>query len=138
VLAPVALTDRLSWEEQAGHLQRAGYTRVLLGDEVTPLDPLPKLKRGAKSVKVVIDRFRWAPGERERLVDSCEQGFRRGEGRIELRIGARSENRSERWECAHCGTPATRPSRRCSRSTARPARARPAAGSATCSRSRPA
>jgi excinuclease ABC subunit A len=109
VLAPVALTERMSWEDQAGHLLRAGYTRVLVGDEVVELEPLPKLRKAAKSVKVVIDRFRWAVGERERLVDSCEQGFRRGEGRIELRIGARSENRSERWECAHCGTPATRP-----------------------------
>jgi excinuclease ABC subunit A len=109
VLAPVALTDKMSWEEQASHLLRAGYTRVWLGDEIMPLDPLPKLKRGTRTVKVVIDRFRWAPSERERLVDSCEQGFRRGEGRIELWIGERAESRSERWECSHCGTPAIRP-----------------------------
>jgi len=70
VLAPVALTDKMSWEEQASHLLRAGYTRAWLRDEITPLDPVPKLRRGTKSVKVVIDRFRWAPAERERLVDS--------------------------------------------------------------------
>jgi excinuclease ABC subunit A len=59
---------------------------------------------------VVVDRFKWQADERERLVEACEQAFRRGEGRLELVLGpGGAEKRSERWECANCGTPAMRP-----------------------------
>ncbi|HEY6196199.1 MAG TPA: excinuclease ABC subunit UvrA [Candidatus Eisenbacteria bacterium] len=110
VLAPVALSERLSWDEQAGHLLRAGYTRAWARGDVVPLDPVPKLERGAKHVRVVVDRFTWRTAERERLVEACEQAFRRGEGRLELGVGpGEPAKRSERWECANCGTPAIRP-----------------------------
>jgi len=110
VLAPVALSPRLAWEEQAGHLQRAGYTRVRLGGEVTPLDPLPKLPRGTHLIEVVVDRFRWSPAESTRLAEACEAAFRRGEGRLALALGdAPPEGRSERWECSHCGAAAVAP-----------------------------
>ena len=45
VLAPVALSPRLAWAEQAGHLLRAGYTRARIGGRVVELDPPPKLRR---------------------------------------------------------------------------------------------
>jgi len=110
VLALVALSERVAWEEQAGHLLRAGYTRVWLDGEVLPLEPPPRPRRGTHAVHVVVDRFSWHRGEETRLADSCEQAFRRGEGRLELLRGERApERRSERWECAHCGTPALRP-----------------------------
>jgi len=110
VLAPVALSTKLSWEEQAGHLLRAGYTRAWIGGEAVPLDPVPKVRKGTKQVAVVVDRLRWHPDERERLVEACEQAFRRGEGRLQIVVGdAAPESRSERWECAHCGTAAMRP-----------------------------
>ncbi|MBI5710608.1 MAG: excinuclease ABC subunit UvrA [Candidatus Eisenbacteria bacterium] len=110
VLAPVQLSERMTWEEQAGHLLRAGYTRVFHRGEVRPLEPPPPLGRGTKQVLVVVDRFTWRAGEESRLADSCEQAFRRGEGRLDLGRGdAAPERRSERWECAHCGSPALRP-----------------------------
>jgi excinuclease ABC subunit A len=110
LLAAVPRAKRPGWEEQAAHLLAAGYTRVFLGGEVRPLEPLPKLGRGATEVQVVVDRFTWRRGEEARLAESCEQAFRRGEGRLELRLGERpAERRSERWECSHCGTAAPRP-----------------------------
>jgi excinuclease ABC subunit A len=110
VLAAVPLARGMSWEEQAGHLLRAGYTRALVGGEVCPLEPLPRLPRGTEAVALVVDRFTWRRGEETRLAEACEQAFRRGEGRLELRRGdGRPESRSERWECSHCGTPAVRP-----------------------------
>jgi excinuclease ABC subunit A len=110
VLAPIALSERLSWPEQAGHLLRAGYTRALLAGEVVPLEPPPRLRKGARQVSVVVDRFRWRADERERLVEACEHAFRRGERRLELKLGAGApEGRSERWECSSCGTPAQAP-----------------------------
>jgi excinuclease ABC subunit A len=110
VLAPVTLSERLSWDEQAAHLLRAGYTRAWVGGEVMPLDPVPKLPRGARAVSVVVDRFRWSAAERERLVEACEHAFRRGERQLQLvRDGAAPQLRSERWQCSNCGTPAQEP-----------------------------
>ncbi|MFI5372453.1 MAG: excinuclease ABC subunit A, partial [Candidatus Eisenbacteria bacterium] len=110
VLAAVARPERIAWEETAANLLKAGYTRLWIGGEVVPLDPPPKLPRGLRVIRLVIDRFTWEPGETTRLADSCEQAFRRGEGRLELIVGDREpERRSERWECSNCGTPAMRP-----------------------------
>ncbi len=110
VLAPVARSERLAWEQQAADLLRAGFTRIHVAGEITSLEPLPRLPRGTDLVQVVIDRFTWRPDERARLVESCEAAFRRGEGRLELVHGAGApERRSERWECSACGTAALRP-----------------------------
>jgi excinuclease ABC subunit A len=110
VLAPVAIPVGAAWEELAEHLVRAGYTRLYLGDTIVPLEPLPKLARGIAAVEVVIDRFTWKGGEGPRLAEAAEQAFRRGEGRLRLVLGGNDLGpRSERWECAACGTPAPRP-----------------------------
>jgi len=110
LIAAVALSQRLTWGEQAHHLLTAGYTRILKGDAVIPLDPLPVLARGTREVRVVVDRLTWRADETGRLAESCESAFRRGEGRLEIRRGGRPpEKRSERWECAACGRPAMRP-----------------------------
>jgi excinuclease ABC subunit A len=110
VLAPLGLSARIPWAELSAHLLRAGYTRILLKDELVGLDPAPKLPARAKEVWIVVDRFTWRATERQRLVDSCEQAFRRGEGRLLLRRGAHEiERRSERWECSHCGASSLKP-----------------------------
>jgi excinuclease ABC subunit A len=110
VTARVPVPRAADWPELAGHLLQAGFTRIRLEGEVVPLEPPPRLPRGAKAVTLVVDRFTWRSGEESRLVESCEQAFRRGEGRLELVRGDREpEARSERWECSHCGTPAPRP-----------------------------
>jgi len=110
VLAPVALAGGMAWAEQAGHLLTAGFTRAWIGGAIVPLEPLPRLPRGAREVAIVIDRFTWQPAERDRLVESAEQAFRRGEGRLDLVLGDQPPaRRSERWECANCGAAAMRP-----------------------------
>src|SRR5439155_3519997 len=110
VAAPIALTERLSWEEQAGHLLQAGYTRLRIDGALLPLDPLPKRPRRAAAVRVVIDRFTWRAAETGRLAEAAEQAFRRGEGRLELILGnSAPESRSERWECSRCGGQAVQP-----------------------------
>jgi excinuclease ABC subunit A len=117
VLAPVRLPQGGTWAEQASDLLTAGYTRVFVGGDVYALDPATgdeaharAIRRGTSDVRVVIDRFTWRRGEELRLAESCEQAFRRGEGRLELRLGQRPvDGRSERWECSRCGAPAVRP-----------------------------
>jgi excinuclease ABC subunit A len=110
VLAPVALSPRIAWSDQAAQLTRAGFTRLWIDGTIVPLDPLPRLGRRATRVLVVVDRFSWQSGETQRLAEACEAAFRRGEGRLELVLGSgEPERRSERWECSHCGEAATRP-----------------------------
>jgi len=48
LLAPIALSSRVPWAELAPHLLRAGYTRILVKDEVVSLDPPPKLPARAR------------------------------------------------------------------------------------------
>jgi excinuclease ABC subunit A len=110
ILARVPVPARGGWEQVAADLLAAGFTRLWETGEIVPLEPLPKLPRGARAVRVVVDRFTWRVGERERLSDSSAQAFRRGDGRLELIRGAGApESRSERWACAACDTPAMRP-----------------------------
>ena len=112
VLAPVRLVAGRPWGEQAADLMRAGFTRIFADGGLADLDPDASgpAPRGAREVRVVVDRFTWRRTEEARLAESCEQAFRRGEGRLELRLGERPvEKRSERWECSHCGAPALRP-----------------------------
>ena len=110
VLSPVRISERMPWREQAGHLQRAGYTRIWLGGEVVSVDPPPRLPGDTREVLVIVDRLTWRSSEGARLAESCEQAFRRGEGRLLLGLGSEApERRSERWECSHCQTPALRP-----------------------------
>ncbi len=110
VVAAVTRPAGMSWEEHAGHLLKAGYTRILSNDAITPLDPLPRLGKAERTVRVVVDRFTWQPGEASRLAEAAEAAFRRGEGRLELRHGEGPfEPRSERWECSACGGAAVRP-----------------------------
>jgi excinuclease ABC subunit A len=98
VLAPVALSPKLAWGEQAGHLLRAGYTRAWIDGAVVDMDPVPALEKRARVVFVVVDRLKWRPDERDRLVEACEQAFRRGEGKLAIVRGAAagSPNPSER------------------------------------------
>jgi excinuclease UvrABC ATPase subunit len=77
ILAAVTLSPRLGWEEQAQHLQKAGYTRIWLGGEAVPLDPLPRLPARTKRVQLVVDRFTWSL-EEPSACRFAEQAFRRG------------------------------------------------------------
>jgi excinuclease UvrABC ATPase subunit len=46
VLAPVVLSSRLAWDEQAGHLLRAGYTRAWISGQAVALDAGPQAAQG--------------------------------------------------------------------------------------------
>jgi len=108
LLAPARRPASMSWEEQASHLLRSGFTRIHADGKVVPLEPLPKVR--GREFRVVVDRFTWRADESARLAESSEAGFRRGEGRLEIVLDdAEPVVRHERWECRNCGTPAVRP-----------------------------
>jgi excinuclease ABC subunit A len=67
VLFAVPVPENFSVEEVKGHLARQGYTRLH--------------REGERSLEVIQDRLRIAPGERARIVEDVEAAFRVGGGR---------------------------------------------------------
>jgi excinuclease ABC subunit A len=109
VFAPVHRPARLPWPDVVAGLVANGYLKIAVPPsyELVDLDPSPKLSARAKEVWVLIDRFRWKPDQRARLVEALEAAFVRGEGRLWVQPGedAKPEPRSERWECPNDGHP---------------------------------
>ncbi|HSD09856.1 MAG TPA: excinuclease ABC subunit UvrA, partial [Candidatus Binatia bacterium] len=110
VLFSVSAPARLPWAEVRGGLERAGFTRLLLGGTIVPLDTLDKKPREA--FEVVVDRLVASAAQRKRIVDSLEQAFHFGKGHVSLffpdendstRVGAcRRESFSTELECTAC------------------------------------
>src|ERR1051325_1871350 len=102
VLFSVSAPARLPWAEVRGGLERAGFTRVLVGGEIVALDTLDKKPRDA--FEVVVDRLVAKPGQRKRVVDSLEQAFHFGKGHATLFFAdeGRREAYSTELECTAC------------------------------------
>ena len=100
VVAPPA---RLPWKEVREGLERAGFTRVLVGGEPAALETLAK--KPAERILVVVDRIAVKASARSRLVGSLEQAFHFGKGRASLIFpddGGREEVASVELECTAC------------------------------------
>jgi hypothetical protein len=91
---PAAGAVELGGDDRAPGARRI-HARAGRG-EVVSLDPAPTLPATLEELPIVVDRFTWRPEEHERLVDASEQAFRRGEGRLELRLGNRPAVRPQR------------------------------------------
>ncbi len=96
-------------EQEKRELGRMGYTRVLLEGRIVPLDSLPGDARGVPR-HVVADRILYRSSDRKRIIDSIEQAFRFGGGRMDLwtqkgdeKEYGRRHSFSNRLECAKCG-----------------------------------
>ncbi|HUE40113.1 MAG TPA: excinuclease ABC subunit UvrA, partial [Candidatus Binatia bacterium] len=102
VLFSVSSPARLPWSEVRGGLERAGFTRVLVGGEVVALETLDKKPRG--DFEVVVDRLVAKPEQRRRIVDSLEQAFHFGKGHATLFFvdESRREAYSTELECTAC------------------------------------
>jgi excinuclease ABC subunit A len=62
--------------------QRLGFDRWFDGARVRPLADLATDLQGP--VHVLVDRFKWRGQERQRIIESAEQAFRFGGGRLDL------------------------------------------------------
>lgn len=101
---PFALGSSLPWAEIRSGLLSAGFHRVLQGAAIRNLEELGEPPRG-DSIEVVVDRFSYRPESRKRIVDSLEQAFHYGKGRVNLYFpqeGWRREPFSNRLHCPHC------------------------------------
>ncbi|MCJ7595903.1 MAG: excinuclease ABC subunit UvrA, partial [Desulfobacterales bacterium] len=83
-------------------LGRAGFSRIYTAGKIGPLEGWAPSK-GEKEIHVVADRVFFKASERKRILDSLEQAFRFGGGRIDLRVMPdRHLAFSSRLECAEC------------------------------------
>jgi excinuclease ABC subunit A len=99
---PISLTAA-TYEQVRRELGGMGFTRLFLGGQIRFLDSWEPEKEDEK-LHIVIDRLQMRPSERKRIMDSLEQGFRFGKGRLDVWIGpAQHLAFSSRLECAKCG-----------------------------------
>ena len=98
------LSISFTWPTARGlsMLKKDGFSRVLRGGEIAPIDEVHPAKSG--SIDVLVDRLSLDKDERERLADSLEMALKKGEGRARVLAGDGREFRfSERLECKPCG-----------------------------------
>ena len=97
------LPETLPWEEARAGLQRSGFQRVLIDGQVLGIDALGA--RPPSPLIVVVDRLMARAEQRGRIVDSLEQAFRFGKGRLAL-VFPDQDNRVAphvaRLECPRC------------------------------------
>lgn len=91
-------------EDARERLERSGFRRVLVGDEVRDLESLQAGPPPSGPWFVVVDRVRALPETRARLVESLEQAFVEGAGRalVHSETGLRLTF-SESFDCPRCG-----------------------------------
>lgn len=91
-------------EDARERLERSGFRRVLVGDEVRDLESLQAGSPPSGPWFVVVDRLRALPETRARLVESLEQAFVEGGGRalVHSETGLRLTF-SESFDCPRCG-----------------------------------
>ncbi|MGE0517393.1 MAG: excinuclease ABC subunit UvrA [Candidatus Binatia bacterium] len=107
----VPVPENLPWLDVRAGLLAAGFRRLLRGTEVVeveelealPVDAGPAAEVGV--LELVADRLAVRAEQRRRIVDSLEQAFRFGKGRLTLVFPDRDGERlpySEALECAPC------------------------------------
>jgi excinuclease ABC subunit A len=102
---PLAFSSSLPWDEVKGGLQRAGFHRLLQDQAIRDLEEIQNAPQDQESLEVVVDRFVYRPEGRKRIMDSLEQAFQFGKGRLGLYFpeeGWRREPYSKYLHCAPC------------------------------------
>jgi excinuclease ABC subunit A len=99
----VALPDGLPWEEARAGFISSGFRRVLIAGQAVAIEEARTAP--PSPLVVVVDRLVVRPDQKGRLVDSLEQAFRFGKGRMAL-VFPDHDNRCEpfaaRLECPGC------------------------------------
>ena len=106
--SPVVLTfplspSSVSWDEVRNGLRQAGFHRLLAQQAIRELDELNE--QPPAGWEVVVDRFAYRSENKKRILDSLEQAFHYGKGRLNLFLPQenwRREPFSNHLHCAHC------------------------------------
>ena len=100
---PMALPPTLPWNEVRGGLINAGFHRLLDHRSIRELEEVTKPPKGG--LEIVVDRFAYRPESRKRIMDSLEQAFHFGKGKLNLyRVEEdwKREPFSNLFHCPHC------------------------------------
>ena len=117
VTAEVGMEGMSSFASLKAELQRGGFTRVLLGDDLRRLDELHLTDAGGEGndesetlsrsvrIEVVVDRFAFRVDNRARAAEALETAFKLGAGRATVRRvdGGEPIRFDTRFNCESCG-----------------------------------
>src|ERR1043166_2149360 len=93
------------WDEVRSGLQRAGFNRILLDQNLCELEGITTAPVNGASLEIVVDRLTYRSQNRKRISDSLEQAFHYGKGKLQLffpQENWRREPFSNQFHCAHC------------------------------------
>jgi excinuclease ABC subunit A len=99
----IPLPQQLPWTEARTGFLASGFRRLLVEDRVVSIEELDTAP--ASPLVVVVDRLVVGTGTRSRVIDSLEQAFRFGKGRLVLvypDAGGCREPHVTRLECPRC------------------------------------
>jgi excinuclease ABC subunit A len=94
-----------TWADVRSGLSQAGFHRLLSNQSVLEIDQLTEAPLGTEPLQVIVDRFALRESNKKRIVDSLEQAFHYGKGRLNLFVPQeewRCEPFSNHLHCAHC------------------------------------
>ncbi|HWH79027.1 MAG TPA: hypothetical protein VNT76_16705 [Candidatus Binatus sp.] len=100
---PLAPTS-VAWDEVRNGLRQAGFHRLLIEQTIREIDEIEDAP-AKQSLEVVVDRFAFRLQNKQRIVDSLEQAFHYGKGRLNLYLPEeawRREPFSNMLHCPHC------------------------------------
>ena len=95
----------VAWDEVRNGLRQAGFHRLLVDQSIRELDELDAQPGGGEALQVVVDRLAFRSQNKKRILDSLEQAFHYGKGRLSLFLPQedwRREPFSNHLHCPHC------------------------------------
>ncbi len=93
------------WDEMRSGLGQAGFHRLLVDRSIRDLSELDTPPVGDEPLQIVVDRFALRCSNKKRILDSLEQAFHYGKGRLNLFLPEeewRCEPFSNHLHCPHC------------------------------------
>ena len=105
ILAPIIVKKKGQHKKVFERIQKEGYVRVRVDDEIYDLSEVPELEKNKKhDIAIVIDRIVIKEGIRSRLFDSIEAALRLADGYVLVDVVGEEELLfSEHYSCPYCG-----------------------------------
>ncbi|EOH90021.1 excinuclease ABC subunit UvrA [Enterococcus pallens] len=105
ILAPVVVKKKGQHKKIFEMIQREGYVRIRVDDEVYDVSEAPELEKNKKhDIAIIIDRIVVKEGIRSRLFDSFEAALRLADGYALVDVIGQEEMLfSEHYACPYCG-----------------------------------
>ena len=82
------ISEKLSLDESLALINKQGYQRLLLENEILRLeDAIPRLRELKPSALTIVqDRLKPIPANRPRFIEACEQAYHFGKGKLTIHV----------------------------------------------------